>query len=975
MSVTTVFRTTTIVSTVHHTPSPPPPSSSPWTPSCGADATSCSALDPSEDVLVVVRVTATAADEATPSLRRTFPPEATPSAAPPPLAPTPTLRYPTPTITAAPPGGADQESLPHYWLLTVLRGPKGEEPLAGVLAARLARLYQKAFMRQQERHLGILPRGSAWRGIETSTTPPRGGGRRGGGIEDAEWGGGQGGWRRPRALDPVLVRILRVTKREDRNSEDRNNEDRDDRNNEGRKTEEEDADVEELELVYSVHVGGRAVPAKTAAEDMRLVTDEEAARELGYTVVTKAEPYLKEWGRPQSSNGGGGGWRGGAWAVAATAVAAGLLLLILAALLALLANRQRHKRRQRMLVSGAEPTDDVSALASSEAGRAAPLDDEEQHATDAAGGGRGTANRRQVFESGACTNLGYEATGEGDAKRVIRPAGASKGSWLPKHSDVFPAPSAPPRRPESAVSLDGERHPRWSGRKAQFASPPHPEERRHPPSSLEHHHRRLETGQEESEEYHGRHGTTTAGAREGVDSEEWYGGGGILRASSSKQRGRGGERGRRKRRTSAGRGANQQQQRHLSAARVDEAFRGVMTSPSPPPPDEDLIGVSDGEQDWTASPLPIHRSMASPTSYLSMPSVRAFPKGANIPEPLALVLAEGNGRHPVARDSVSIRHLDVYPEASAFEPQRRNKGGALSQQGPSGSGLSRRSRHGSIDGQDPGVLGPKVFEVVRRQRELVREGALIVGGSSTLQHHHHRRRTPEDNLILPLGEGARLRRRFHDLLDDTLILFGKRYGEQTTKTEALDGGSTVAAADDHRRSSQQQQQQRHLPPPGPSRVDFRSQSAYARAEEPLLGYMERPPRPKTSLSRPLTSDSGGNAWGGGTGAPRRVRVASAGPRGAWGPTDDSPSSSGRVSSTLGLFARPVSAGPYHHHHHTHVTSIPASVPHDSPPPPAPSMDTTLVTVDPQMPSSDPAIPLIQAIKAELRKFHSNDTPS
>lgn len=44
-----------------------------------------------------------------------------------------------------------------------------------------------------------------------------------------------------------------------------------------------------LELVYSVRVSGKLVPATTAAGDMRLLTDKEVTAELGYPLVTKAE--------------------------------------------------------------------------------------------------------------------------------------------------------------------------------------------------------------------------------------------------------------------------------------------------------------------------------------------------------------------------------------------------------------------------------------------------------------------------------------------------------------------------------------------------------------------------------------------------------------------------------------------------------------------------------------------------------------
>jgi hypothetical protein len=47
--------------------------------------------------------------------------------------------------------------------------------------------------------------------------------------------------------------------------------------------------TDELELVYTVHVGGKPVLAVAAAEDMKLVSNTEVTAELGYPVITKAE--------------------------------------------------------------------------------------------------------------------------------------------------------------------------------------------------------------------------------------------------------------------------------------------------------------------------------------------------------------------------------------------------------------------------------------------------------------------------------------------------------------------------------------------------------------------------------------------------------------------------------------------------------------------------------------------------------------
>jgi hypothetical protein len=103
--------------------------------------------------------------------------------------------------------------------------------------------------------------------------------------------------------------------------------------------------------------------------------------------------------------------------------------------------------------------------------------------------------------------------------------------------------------------------------------------------------------------------------------------------------------------------------------------------------------------------------------------------------------------------------------------------------------------------------------------------------------------------------------------------------------------------------------------------------------EPLLG-------PSESIARPQTSE------------PRRPATASAGrarPSGAWATC--SPSQHSGMSGTL---PRPLSAGPFHRPQLPGPLEI--------------TIDRTLVLSDGQLPPTDPAIPLIAAIKEELRKF-------
>lgn len=107
--------------------------------------------------------------------------------------------------------------------------------------------------------------------------------------------------------------------------------------------------------------------------------------------------------------------------------------------------------------------------------------------------------------------------------------------------------------------------------------------------------------------------------------------------------------------------------------------------------------------------------------------------------------------------------------------------------------------------------------------------------------------------------------------------------------------------------------------------------------EPLLGPSECVPRPRTTdPHRPATAAAG-----------------AARPHGAWGTCSPSPHS-GRSGSV----PRPLSAGPFHR------PQLPGPV--------EITVDRTLVLSDSQLPPADPAIPLIAAIKEELRKFQGTN---
>ncbi|XP_049835791.1 uncharacterized protein LOC126281163 [Schistocerca gregaria] len=270
-------------------------------------------------------------------------------------------------------------------------------------------------------------------------------------------------------------------------------------------------------------------------------------------------------------------------------------------------------------------------------------------------------------------------------------------------------------------------------------------------------------------------------------------------------------------------------------------------------------------------------SAVSPNSFLSMPSIKAFPRGANIPEPLARVL-----------EPVSVRHLDC------------------DAMGGVAPGAARRlARHGSTGGGDPGVVGPLVWQLHCRQLQQQQQ-----------QHQHggteentDTEEIPEE-ITQPETAGSNvghMRRRFHELLDDAFSLFGSR-----SESPGLEDGTSS--------------------PPMLHRVH----SAIVRPVGGPPGVSAQRPH-TTELRRPATAST--------------PLTAAARPRGAWGTVEHSPlSSAGR--------SRPLSAGPFHR------PRLPT----------APEVDCALVLCDSRLAPSDPAVPLIAAIKEELQKFSDSAQP-
>ncbi|CAH2087860.1 unnamed protein product [Euphydryas editha] len=157
----------------------------------------------------------------------------------------------------------------------------------------------------------------------------------------------------------------------------------------------------------------------------------------------------------------------------------------------------------------------------------------------------------------------------------------------------------------------------------------------------------------------------------------------------------------------------------------------------------EAAGVDSSDSGQRSSP-------PTPTSYLSMPSVSAFPRG-NIVEPLSKIL-----------EPVSVRHLDI----DSPQPSPKSKSGQA-RQGQTRPGQSsivpRRQmpsqlvRLGSID-KDPGVIGPLVWDL-HCQR--------IKDASKPSSPTASARKEPSS---------SRMRRRFNELMDDAFTLFGSASG-------------------------------------------------------------------------------------------------------------------------------------------------------------------------------------------------------
>ncbi|EEB13876.1 hypothetical protein Phum_PHUM262910 [Pediculus humanus corporis] len=251
-----------------------------------------------------------------------------------------------------------------------------------------------------------------------------------------------------------------------------------------------------------------------------------------------------------------------------------------------------------------------------------------------------------------------------------------------------------------------------------------------------------------------------------------------------------------------------------------------------------------------------------------MPSVKAFPKATKIPEPLNKILEPTVIRHldadsdsPREYSNVQNRHqveVDIEQVCEVKNKYVRGK--------------TTMTRHASLEGDDPGFIGPVVW-------------------------NRHFTNLNEEEIEYENVNVGKMRRRFNELLDDALSMFGSKNGSPE--------GSDVEPV---------------------RQLDNRIHSAVIRPAGVTKIEGSTSCRPNTTGSK----------------RPQSSLVTQGRLKGAW----ETPS-----CSTL---SRPLSAGIFQE------TS--------------PRIDKRFIYANSELSPNDPAIPLIAAIKNELKKFDGT-TPS
>ncbi|XP_018330536.1 uncharacterized protein LOC108740646 [Agrilus planipennis] len=368
--------------------------------------------------------------------------------------------------------------------------------------------------------------------------------------------------------------------------------------------------TERIEVIYHVSVSGKPVIAATAAEDMKLVSDNEIVNELGLSPVIKAEPYLKP-SQPEYLE-----TAKNTWLFIGAALSILFLLLLLATLLTLSFSKKKKT-------------------------------------------GLGSANRRQVFEHGT---VGRESdnksfvVSEAD-KRGIANEGRKLSSSYVNYKDeatltkTFKSTGSMTSRPNSCST------------------------------------------------------STVSSSDSSLDISPLVVAQKKLKMQMNKIN------------VSRPKGA------YNRTAPFDEH---VVRSNSTDSSDTTDFSTRDSVDTVLAGTGGQESAILSAKSYLSMPSVKSFPR-SNVPDSLNKIL-----------QPVSVLHLDLMDdnyEERVEKPQGFFKSNSMSAM------------------EDPGVVGPLVWELHRKGLQESKEEDSNVGRNAAV-----------------------MRKRFHDLLDDTFSLFGNRRG-------------------------------------------------------------------------------------------------------------------------------------------------------------------------------------------------------
>ncbi|KAI4462882.1 hypothetical protein MML48_4g00001885 [Holotrichia oblita] len=572
-----------------------------------------------------------------------------------------------------------------YWLLTVLKSD-GKDPVLIDLRNSLAKLYRRAFQRQQERHLGIEKR--AKRQAKNSEKT-------------------------------VKVYIHNVAKSPINGDK-------------------------KIEVLYHVAVSGQPVPASTAAEDMRLVSDEEVIEEIGYPFLIKAEPYLKP-SEPQSLASSKN-----TWLFIGSSLAILFILLLAVAFLSLCITKKKKKANL------------------------------------------GTENRRQIFE-----HRSYQ----------------DKDAFIPdKNADR-----------KQYKEFIGDESPTYINFRAQTSN-----------ETL----RSVDISRLSQSSFAS---TTTSSSSLDISP--------LMRAKKQRSP---------PKKALRPKGAtNKTVPLNISHYRTHMADSDTSSDGTrKTSPDGLLLDNMDG-------------SVVSPKSYLSMPSVKSFPRG-NIPESLNKVL-----------EPVSVLHLDMLDDIIESQSNPNDRKVVL-------------LRHGSMGTvEDPGVIGPVVWNM---HRERLQHGVSVDEGIDDIK----------------VGSNvARMRKRFHELLDDTFSLFGSRRDSPVDETRP-----TPSEIKSHSAVNRYF----HVYLAAAVTVRYLKYCCCSRSSDDVQPSVK--PRPKTSDPR----------------RPPSLTHHTEQPRGAWDSKAPSP------------LIRPLSAG---------VLNRPVN--------PTPAIDALHINAEGSFAPNDPAVPLIAAIKNEIGK--------